>query len=486
MQAPRRNLFIPIPAAVTGDLWHLAAAQILWQRYRPDQPGLVTVILTTDRGASDEVSHGMVTFNYLKQLHLPCMVVKISGLPRSPSKKLVERAIYDRSIDLQAMWDNHEGVVGQDHLFLEEVQNCRVSNLTEEIVSNRLIFPTQESNILQLMTATTIAIEILCESKTLFDERRNYLGERMVPPLDDKEQVVEKFMELVACIKDKGVHKKSAVLLYLNRINNQANAGTNSTEEIKSQLQQIATQRNMVFQVVAAGSVLEPGDFDIFSRKKSQGYPGVEPRYTAQLWRMVKCAANPAFTKEFNLEIPIFGVFSSRSGSVDLPAFCGVNCFFWDEPWLQATSDEHIFSWLSGATETANDPSRKFAKMLGQIPQCLRALQLYPIMATGVVETLESTGDARRVRLRELHEWLDGKNPGEVFPKDAPGRPWSTEYRGMLSDLENTVSIAHPYRRYLAIALTPSNRKQFSVGFAENIWNGSPGSKQPNLKAQDI
>ncbi|KAI9767924.1 MAG: hypothetical protein M1840_005417 [Geoglossum simile] len=434
-----KNLFIPIPGTVTGDLWHLAAAHILSKRYPIKQWELVTVVVLTDGGEDDEELHGRATFNYLRDLDLPCMVIKIFGLPKKASKKLTELAVYqvgEASLSQTWLKKKYSKLYFDDEV--AHADTYKVSDLAEESLGlpYKRAIPDENSSILQLMTATTIAIQILIDKPAEFEDRKKYLRENMVPqPKTDiynKTSLLaeEKWNLLKACIESQQDYlnsKVAGVLLYLNRKNPQANANTNSSEEILKQVKSIAGEKNLVVQVVAVGADPAPGDFDLFNKSTGIKYPGLNPCATAIVWSKVAQAGTAEGAKTLGLAKPIFGIFSGRTGSIDLPAFCGVNCFFWDEPWLQAAGDKSIyinFGALSMFHDVTNEPDKE---MDGQISQCLRSLELYPIMATGLAEGLvdikAGPGQPKpgrtygMVRLEEVNQWLDKtKERGTIYP----------------------------------------------------------------------
>jgi hypothetical protein len=442
MAESKNILFIPIPGSVTGDLWHLAAAQILSLRYSAYFE-LVTVVVVTEGGDSNEILFGRATFNYLRDLELPCMVVKISGLPEKASKKLTEIAIYNLADSLQNTWETKKISKGNFDEELHKADTYKVHGFTEESLVHpfRRAIPKEDSPILQLMTATTIAIQILCAED--FEGRWTHLRQHMVPQSNATiyEQANEwakgKWEQLKDLINTKynSNLKMTGVLLYLNRKNPQANINTNSSEDIQRQVEEIAKERNMIFQVVAVGADPKDGDFDLFNKKAKAEYPGLNPCATAMLWGKVRDAATLEGAKNLNLQVPIFGIFSGRTGSIDLPAFCGVNCFFWDEPWLQAAGDNQIYEEFKKLSMFYGKHDELTKDMDGQISQCLRSLQLYPIMATGLVEEIvdiksepTSSRTWRKVRKQEVDEWFERKNEGKqgkIYPQAPSGPTWN-------------------------------------------------------------
>jgi hypothetical protein len=439
MAESKTNLFIPIPGTVTGDLWHLAAAHILSLKYRNDWE-LVTVVVLTDKGHPDELQHGRATFNYLRDLSLPCMVIKLYGLGQNASKKLTEIATYTLEKDLQQAWQTQKH---STKYFDQEVADLarysyNVSGFTEnsvELLPYKRVIPNEQTKILQLMTATTIAIQILVEDKNEFEKRRKFLKENMVPRLSAKvyseanRVAEEKWGELKQLIQAQRDYSTSAgVLLYLNRKNQQANTNTNSSEQILTQVKGFAGKRKRIVQVVAVGADPEKDVFDLFNKRTGEKYPGINPCATALLWSKVALAGTHEGANQLGLKIPIDGIFSGRSGAIDLPAFCGVNCFFWDQPWLQAAGDKAAFDMFSGLKMYQGNRDSLIKNMDGQMSQCLRALELYPIMATGLADEiidLETDHTWGSVRLQEVEDWLDNrKQKGTIFPGPPSGSNW--------------------------------------------------------------
>ena len=94
MMNAQENLYIVFPGSVTGDLWHVAAAQILSSLYPvagfPYQ--LVALIAITElddnkksnkdeEARNSEWKNAEVVFNYLRSISLDCLLVKCLGSP---------------------------------------------------------------------------------------------------------------------------------------------------------------------------------------------------------------------------------------------------------------------------------------------------------------------------------------------------------------------------------------------------------------------
>ncbi|KAK1749596.1 hypothetical protein QBC47DRAFT_440205 [Echria macrotheca] len=71
-------------------------------------------------------------------------------------------------------------------------------------------------------------------------------------------------------------------------------------------------------------------------KKPNWEYPGPDMFVTAGFWREVAKRGD------------IFGVFSGRTGSIDVAMFHGVNVFWWDEPWLEFAARDPLALYTYG------------------------------------------------------------------------------------------------------------------------------------------
>ncbi|KAK3897983.1 hypothetical protein C8A05DRAFT_38438 [Staphylotrichum tortipilum] len=216
---------------------------------------------------------------------------------------------------------------------------------------------------------------------------------------------------------------KVRFILYNHRVNAKVNTGTNSSKTLFTAFKNIITRdsrrRHLETMIVVINSSSEPlghrfdGNpvLDLFNKNINAPYPGLEPIVTSRFWNIV--ASQP----------DIFGVFSGRSGSVDVAIFHGVNVLWWDEPWLpMAAREPDTMRWYNifdqdtthpaeskafrnwTLTEITNQPSADnstqtertarpwLANDRDQVDQCLRCLQMAAISSVCLVNPRNQPG----------------------------------------------------------------------------------------------
>ena len=205
-------------------------------------------------------------------------------------------------------------------------------------------------------------------------------------------------------------------ILYNHRVN-AVNSGTNSSKTLFTAFKNIVTRysRRHRFEtkiVVVNSSSASLGHWfdgsspvlDLFNKNINAPYPGLAPIVTSRFWNIV--ASQP----------DIFGVFSGRTGSVDVAIFNGVNVLWWDEPWLSIAAREPdtmrwygIFdpdtdrpveskafrNWTVNEITNTKPPTDStlmeltarpwLANDRDQVDQCLRCLQLAAISSVCLV-----------------------------------------------------------------------------------------------------
>ncbi len=244
-------------------------------------------------------------------------------------------------------------------------------------------------------------------------------------------------------------------ILYNHRVN-AVNAGTNSSKLIftafKNIVKKYSRQRRFETMVVvvnsSSGSLGHWFDsspvLDLFNKNINAPYPGQEPIVTSRFWNIV---AN---------QRDIFGVFSGRTGSVDVAMFNGVNVLWWDEPWLSLSAREpdtmrwySLFdrdpdrpveskafrSWTVSEITSKKAPAdstpmeREARPWLSddrdQVDQCLRCLQMAAISSVFLVNPRHQPG----LLLQHMEErlavdvlpWLAGTH--DAGRDGSPGMP---------------------------------------------------------------
>ncbi|KAI8955364.1 hypothetical protein F4801DRAFT_601905 [Xylaria longipes] len=145
----------------------------------------------------------------------------------------------------------------------------------------------------------------------------------------------------------------------------------------------------------------------------------------------------------YNQDRCVHGIVGGRSGSMDLPAFVGMNAFSWDEPNLTMIKDRNL-------PEQGFWTKKHYAS---QFPQMLRLLNEYPIMTTGFLDAKGSTTeniDAKKEGKRVytalnvddgiLNAWL-GATPSKhdpLLPKDLDPQFFEIQVQNYQKEIEKT------------------------------------------------
>ncbi|KAI9756663.1 MAG: hypothetical protein M4579_003752 [Chaenotheca gracillima] len=471
----RPKAYIVLPASVTGDLWHLAAAQILSKKEPVAHPcDFVTVVARFDwkvgemqdqagdtkavkdakaiwrKNMEAELRNGPVSFDYLRGIGLDCMAVLISGpSPRSCTTRNLEKIMY---MQPQSWYDKVYATQAHN---MHSTQPFNVAIETFDRSTSPSIPPpaqnaqdnwwnkeyTPEPRVLPLMTATTIAMRILLPADTRQDLWKGLSVAMSAEPFDTgkniEKKASDKLTQLLGIVEsEKKKHDGDRRVLLFNYRVNTVNQGTNATNAILEQVRKLTDLDGkplIVIRVVAglAKDQIQKNDFDLFNALEDAPYPGIDPHVTARFWHKV------AAQKE------IVGIVSGRSGSVDIAAFTGVKALFYDEPWLRvAAGDVGAMRSLVKYLKTPEgvirqdenkkdmlDQSQLQNGLSNQIPQCLRSLQLYPIMAVALPENTASP-DAEWALINPdalelwLKQCLTDSFKGEIYPKYAG---WDTK-----------------------------------------------------------
>ncbi|KAM0819278.1 putative Chitinase [Seiridium cardinale] len=148
---------------------------------------------------------------------------------------------------------------------------------------------------------------------------------------------------------------------------------------------------------IAAGvppGEMQDTDLDLFDTRVSNVVR--DKRFTARFWNRVQRMTE------------VFGLIGGRSGSLDVAAFVGMNCFEWDEP---------VFNIAVGALdiELKHLPSKEYTEL--QVPQYLRLLNQCFVINIGLLDA--SSYDYKhkiftRLEIEELDRWLSGEL--DVYP----------------------------------------------------------------------
>ncbi len=218
--------------------------------------------------------------------------------------------------------------------------------------------------------------------------------------IDD--EVDRKCADLISLVKKKRLtqaprYAEARVLLY-NWRGPSTYSGHASLDSHYSQIEEQARSHGLLVIRVAAGvaptEILDT-DLDLFDARVSNTIKG--KRFTPRFWSRVRRMPE------------IFGLIGGRSGSVDVAAFVGMNCFEWDEP---------VFNVAAEALTTKPEhlPPAEYIEM--QVPQYLRLMNQCSIMSIGLLDVNsydKENGVFTRLVREDLDRWLSGEM--EVHPR---------------------------------------------------------------------
>ena len=420
MASDKKNLYIICPGSVSGDLWHLTAAQILHSRYgnlnhsKLSGCNLVTVVAVSEKlvrtgeqqeEQKKEYEQGEVTFNYLKHIGLDCLLVVVRG--QDPGKKNLEQALYiQEGITLDEIYTQQKKQPADEFaLVWKYAKRIDVSELPPVPK-----FPAENSRILQLMVATTIAIQYLYPEATR-KERLENLGPRMSVVSKDFPGKQDEFQRDMEARKNvlESLPNFTRPVVFENYRKGPANSQTDSNPDLSHEFAQLAGEKSLkVIQINAGQGSDTTGMFDLYNKNGiPKPYPGLDPVAQVLFWLQI--------AKE---KKDYYGIYGGRSGSIDLAAFCGVKCFFWDEPWLEyAVGSKNAIASLGTVG--------RIKSLDGQIPQCLRSMGLYPIMSIGypILVSIDEQPIKNWSRIGQsvLGSWLDKSHEKQIYPP-APSR----------------------------------------------------------------
>ncbi|KAI0534791.1 hypothetical protein GGR58DRAFT_504966 [Xylaria digitata] len=448
-----KNVFIPLFGEFSGDIWHVAAAEILGDYTRRTVRGpfdaftfrtcitlkYVNPEKRSRRNRANDshrkgIKRGRPSWQYLVNLGLrPTLLYMPDNGGRAAAKTINDGLTWEacneqytkqsNPPDREPVWD--------------EIKRDLPPPLEKEERNGALISgPHNQDYLLRLLISTSVVM-----TQIRYLGRRNaklILGYRLsggrnsLPiDLEVEEQAEEKYAAFKAYIrniyrefKDGSAKPLRGVVLFNFRtgdVNNQHD----SNIEIFRQVKRLAKERGLVVVAIPlmnykswaeiakhldekpskdpheAGRV-----FDLYEATIKGGY--VDGRVKAYFWHLVAVhmqigsEVRSASDTEDQL---IHGIIGGRSGSMDLPAFVGMNAFSWEEPFLTATGGQD-------ATSSGNWSSSHFTS---QFPQFLRLLNEFPIMTTGFL-------DATTLKVEDLSE-SDTKGKTKVIDKpDTKGK----------------------------------------------------------------
>ncbi|KAF2648596.1 hypothetical protein K491DRAFT_684553 [Lophiostoma macrostomum CBS 122681] len=289
---------------------------------------------------------GPVTFNFLKNLGLDCLALAVEDAPTTGTNSEIQGRLWAQDDSFfDALFEKQKKLPNYGTLSFMSTLTSGVGKVhLEELGDKKVVLPTPGKRSLHYHSGTTAAFMPLCDPKTRQARRKalqiqlNAVKQGVVKLAehefglqnDDVDgQAAMKFDEFMGLVN---AHRKDnrQVIIYNNR-GNLVNEQTNSKPAIYNWLVDHVKDHFLVIVINTGGPQLEhPIEFDLFEKKTppkdaelARFSPGIDPLVTCRFFK--KVAEHPEI---------VFGMFSGRSGSCDVAAFNGVNCFYWDTPYL--------------------------------------------------------------------------------------------------------------------------------------------------------
>jgi hypothetical protein len=407
-----RITFLSLPGLCTGDVFHTAAAQILWNLYPNDPRVKMVTLITVPENAGPRVldeRFGLVPvmYNYFKNLNLPVIVAKIPIIQDGDEEDCERAAAKICGEQLQLLMtsqiDQREVGFSDLWLSLETLELKWNAQEPIDLAEASIILPP-----LHHYAATTIVTgyfndKISSKANTSYANTLQgglsghlSIGDGIYQDATDK---IGKLKTLIAKARTSAGpgFEAAKILLFVYRHSHDGpqsmNPRQNTCPGLLSQVRSLAQSQDLLTIRIPHGSppnLLEDGDLDIFDVADPTQSRMKDKRYAPSFWTQVS-------------QMPdIFGAVGGRTGSLDIAAFCGVRCFEWDEPLL--------------CSDAARRHKRNYLDR--QIPQHLRMLTQASLMSLGVLDSHswnQETELYERVCEEPLEEWFDGKD--DVFPK---------------------------------------------------------------------
>ncbi|KAK3387987.1 hypothetical protein B0H63DRAFT_448771 [Podospora didyma] len=417
-------VFLTLPATCTGDLWHHAAASILHEAHKSQERSsgytLVTILGIETKDDPGGVRRAPAVHDFLRHIRVLCLVARMSNSHDNSEQESHSLSNMMLAVGAEQYLPLLQAQGGFDTLFTELWPTLDTIPTTTKSPRMR---PTIDSianygRPLHYYLSTTIAMQHLSlkltkhERATRVTNLAAALGFANTPE-DDlllEKQTSTKIHELTSLIAKKrlsaGPEFASAKIVLINWRGPSTYPGHATLPSHLSQIEAHARAHNMLTLNVAAGvpgSEIGDMDFDLFDAR-ADSTAIRDKRFTCRFWHTVR--------QDLGGE-DVFGLIGGRSGSVDVAAFVGMNCFEWDEP---------VFD-IAAAAADGDDGEMKLLPQLSrayleeQVPQYLRLLNQCSVLSVGLLERNSydaKSGVFMRLEIKELDRWLSGET--EVYP----------------------------------------------------------------------
>lgn len=393
-------VILTLPGTCTGDLWHHAAAQILSASYAKTIVVIALGAISEERDFNESVRRAPAIFDYFRQIGVPCVLARIS-LPHGG-----ETDFNEKMLDISAHQYNHLMQSQQD----SPESFARLWPKLQAMDSNSTSGNQQaQSKALHYFLSTTIVMQYLslemsqAERSHRITKLGNLLGGSTTDHYDseiqqDVDRKIRELSALIASIRASAAPEfaKAQVVLF-NWRGPSTYPGHASLPTHFTQITEHAHRYGLLVIRIAAGvsgDEIQDTDFDIFDARGT-GNSIRSKRFTPRFWARVAR----------DLGDSVLGLIGGRSGSVDVAAFCGLNCFQWDEPVFNLAAAE------PGELEGLELPSKDYVDM--QVPQFVRLINQRSILNIGLLE-IGSYDRVQQIFLRLEENGLDSWMKGET------------------------------------------------------------------------
>jgi hypothetical protein len=333
-------VFICWPGDLTGDIWHIAGAHIMADEDTNSKFEPIAVLGIFNDETHDTFKLGQDSFKYLRDIKVPCIVMKLAkpenqgkkALTPNHMRRIPPNEFKSRLAQLEAPAKDQpfDAIWKSDTSVAIPPPNSAAADEEAPDVATAGLDP-----VLHLWHSSTIMMKafekhLSFTTPEAFTKQYGELCPKLAGGTTTPPAVVQQAKNQFALL-EKMFTEKPAVL-FNHRIG-KVNTQHNSNMALLEQVQKLSTAAGFSFIVIAAGVdkptlaklkiALKKGAtpvFDLFMVETDA--PRVDKRYVAQFWKLVAGAQTPK---------KVFGLIGGRSGSMDIASFMGVNCFSWDE-----------------------------------------------------------------------------------------------------------------------------------------------------------
>ncbi|KAK3984320.1 hypothetical protein QBC44DRAFT_375316 [Cladorrhinum sp. PSN332] len=449
------NAYIAWWGGLTGDIWHVAAAQILSQYDKPGSSShpfptvnIQTCLTTMNyQDSAETIKRTRGSWEYMNSIGLSTSLVIV---PYKRGRKIIATANEDLThaiAEKNFLEQLSTKAKGKSFSFASVLKELREKGNPgpgpdQEPEEDELLGPVKDPKLVHIWCSTSIVMQMM--NYLGFRQSQKILGYHLSGgsqmPQGVKTAAEGKFLDLCATINAQCTPKTKGVVLFNYRIGD-VNTQHDANMNIFTQVRELCRARGyLLFAIPQMKSdkwnkipaAEKPAGAEIFDLLNVVSSPANNPNGTsggptdnrakAYFWHLVatylqgtsesaplgkpETASNlakldiPRYFLRFK-EAPVIGLIGGRSGSTDLPAFVGLRVFSWEEPLLKTHK-----AWSRPQS------------IESQGPQVGRLLNQHPLVVTGFLDPGSFQEVTVGKTVRRVHNRLeDSDENGGVLKK---------------------------------------------------------------------